>query len=121
MSTSQIQADLKRTSRAIAKATGRAPNAFRPPYGATNNRVKQAAAAIGLRQVMWNACPDVGVTSPSVMLKQTLRYVDIAKRNGVGATVLLHDGSGPRGSMLEMLPTLIDRLRDRGWRFVRYT
>jgi len=121
MSTDAIKKDLTKTSRTIKRLTGRTPTVFRPPYGATSTRVQQAAASLGLRQVMWNAGPMVTTTTSSSALRQTLQHVAAARQKGVGATILLHDGTGHTKVMLGMLDQLITELRKKNWQFVRYT
>jgi peptidoglycan/xylan/chitin deacetylase (PgdA/CDA1 family) len=118
MSTAEIQRELSRTRSAIADATGQRPTAFRPPYGYTNSKVRSAASALGLSQVLWNAVLEVRTSSSTRGLSEIRAQVAKARSNRVGATVLLHDGSGRTDVMLRVLPALIDELRADGWTFV---
>jgi hypothetical protein len=84
---------------------------FRPPYGYRNARTDWLAAAAGFPTiVMWDA------TATDTVARPTVRgVVRSASAGRAGSIVLLH--AGPRVTA-RALPEIIDRYRDRGFRFV---
>lgn len=61
-----VLAELKYTEMAIEAVTGVRPKYFRPPYGDTDNRIRNIITALGYTQLLWkydssdyNAFPDV--------------------------------------------------------------
>jgi peptidoglycan/xylan/chitin deacetylase (PgdA/CDA1 family) len=106
-------ADLARCKKAVKSATGITPRWFRPPYGSTNARLKATANKLGLRQVIWTVDTldwKYRVTS-SVISRATRSTRD-------GSIVLMHDGGGPRAATAAAVPTIIKKLRARGFDFV---
>jgi peptidoglycan/xylan/chitin deacetylase (PgdA/CDA1 family) len=108
-----VRRDLARTNRRLARLTGERPTIFRPPYGAVNPQVRQVAAGLGLRTVIWDA-DSLDWTSPGC--EEIVRLV--AERVRPGAIVLLHDGGGDRRQTVCALPQIIRNLRSRNYRFV---
>jgi len=110
---SAIRGQLARTNRLIARLTGKRPKVFRPPYGAVNARVRQVAADLAMRTVIWDV-DSVDWTSPgceriAAKVREEVRHRSI---------VLLHDGGGNRTQTVCALPRIIHDLRARGYRFV---
>jgi len=69
-----IRRELRRTNRAIKAAGVPRPYRFRPPYGATNTRVKRVGASLGLTQTLWSVDPrDWADPSPSVICRRVVR------------------------------------------------
>jgi peptidoglycan/xylan/chitin deacetylase (PgdA/CDA1 family) len=54
----EIRAQILDTSRAIQSITGVAPNIYRPPYGAVNERVLRVSAELGFAVINWNVDPE---------------------------------------------------------------
>ncbi len=93
--------------------TGVAPKWFRPPGGAMDPRVLDEAQREGLKLVMWDADPrDWRRPGVQPMLEGLLKQI------GPGSVVLMHDGGGDRSQTVELLPLLIEELRERGYTFV---
>ncbi len=110
-----IAAELASTANAIRAASGEQPTCFRPPYGNTNATVVATAAGLGLAQVLWNVDPsDYRRPGASVIASRVLAAAD-----GRGLVVGIHDGGGDRSQTVAALPSIIDGLRARGYRFVR--
>jgi peptidoglycan-N-acetylglucosamine deacetylase len=109
----EVRAQLARTNRRLARLTGERPTIFRPPYGAVNDQVRQVAASLGLRTVIWDA-DSLDWTSPGC--EEIVRLV--MGRVRPGAIVLLHDGGGDRRQTVCALPRIIRKLRSRNYRFV---
>lgn len=115
-----IDAQIAGAGDAIAAATGRRAHWLRPPFGARNAAVIDAAARAGMRVVLWSAMLDE--TSPQAdraLLAQ--RLLDQVRD---GAIVVLHDGDqgrddgGERVYEASLAPLVIAALRARGYRFV---
>jgi peptidoglycan/xylan/chitin deacetylase (PgdA/CDA1 family) len=92
---------------------GRRPVIFRPPYGSYNATTMRELRAMHLLMVLWSVDardylrPGAG---------QIVRSVLAGARPG--AIVLLHDAGGDRSQTIAALPSIISRLRARGFRLV---
>src|SRR5215207_8894272 len=53
----QTRRELRATNQAIKAAGVPRPYRFRPPYGATNVRIRSAGASLGLIQTLWSVDP----------------------------------------------------------------
>jgi peptidoglycan/xylan/chitin deacetylase (PgdA/CDA1 family) len=115
-----LDAELERTDDAIVTATGAHAHWLRPPFGARNAAVLDAARRHGLRVALWSAMLDETSPSaaPDALAEKLLAQV------GDGAIVVLHDGdegrgdAGARAYEAALTPRVIARLRARGYRFV---
>ena len=120
VSANALDAELANAGDAIAAAAGTHAHWLRPPFGARNAAVLDAARRHGLRVVLWSAMLDE--TSPAassdMLAEKLLRQV------GDGAIVVLHDGDqgrdgpGARAYEAALTPRVIAALRARGYRFV---
>lgn len=105
--------DLARCKRAIRSATGTTPRWFRPPYGSTSAALRKAASREGLRQVIWTVDTlDWKIRSKGSIVSRALR----GTRSG--GVVLMHDGGGRRSATAAAVPTIITKLRKKGYDFV---
>ncbi|GAA1058190.1 hypothetical protein GCM10017608_05930 [Agromyces luteolus] len=100
----QVRDEVRRAQDAIANATGVRATSIRPPYGASNQRVR---ALVPLPFVVWDIdtrdWQDPGVDV----------VVDRAAGGAVpGSIVLMHD---THEDTIEAVPAIIDRLRSRGF------
>lgn len=120
VSANALDAELANAGDAIAAAAGAHAHWLRPPFGARNAAVLDAARRHGLRVALWSAMLDE--TSPAassdMLAEKLLRQV------GDGAIVVLHDGDQGRGGVgarayeAALTPRVIAALRARGYRFV---
>ena len=102
--------EIKACGKVIQRITGRAPHLFRPPGGQYTPEVQQVAEALGYTNVLWTADPgDYASPGTQTIFDRTLR----GTRNG--GILLLHDGID---QTIDVLPTLIEALRAKGFRFV---
>jgi peptidoglycan/xylan/chitin deacetylase (PgdA/CDA1 family) len=114
-----IDGEIARTDDAVYAATGRHTSYLRPPFGARNAAVIEAARARGMRVVLWSAMLDE--TSPNAAADALVRR--LLEQPGDGAIVVLHDGDRGRGSAggrayeAALTPRVIAELRARGYRF----
>lgn len=100
--------EIARTQQAIRRITGQAPTLFRPPYGDTDERVRTAAAALGLTEVLWTVDTRdwAGATSDEI--------VAAAATVQPGGIILLHDGGYQ--ATVDAVPRILRGLADRGLR-----
>jgi len=115
-----LDAEIANAGDAIAAATGARPRYLRPPFGARNAAVLDAARRHGLRVVLWSAMLDE--TSPHADREELVRTLLRQVRDG--AIVVLHDGDQGRGDAGErayeaaLAPRVIAALRAQGYGFV---
>jgi peptidoglycan/xylan/chitin deacetylase (PgdA/CDA1 family) len=115
-----IDEQIASTDAAVAAATGRTPRWLRPPFGARNEAVLEAAGRHGKRVVLWSAMLDE--TSPNAAATELADR--LLRQVADGAIVVLHDGDQGRGTAsgrsyeAALAPRVIAALRARGYRFV---
>jgi len=112
---SQIESELRRTNEALVAAGAPTPTLYRPPYGAVDERVDDAARRVGLRLVMpWSNDPrgniadsrdtEAGVTADDILANVTPGIRD-------GAVISMHDGeAGPTLNSIAALQGIVDVL-----------
>lgn len=106
-----VTSQLTQANQTIEQLTGQAPNCYRPPFGAVNDRVRSLAAAQGLTTVMWDVDPwDWKHPGSYVVASHVLSRTD------GGDIVLFHDTAG--SSTIRALPSIIQNLRSRGLELV---
>jgi peptidoglycan/xylan/chitin deacetylase (PgdA/CDA1 family) len=104
---------LSSTLQAIRAQTGYTPCLFRPPYGAYDQPVVSTARSLGLATVLWNVDPtDWALPGTAAIETRVLAQVQ------PGSIILSHDGGGARRQTLAAYPSIIDKLRARGYRIV---
>ena len=104
----QIIRQLERTKTLINDATGRFWPYFRPPNGAYNNKVLEAAASVGFQwNVMWSVDPRDYQSSPQQIINHVLANLQ------PGAIVILHEVTP---STTRALPPLLQEIGKRGYR-----
>ncbi len=117
LSSSAQRSQIASTANAISRATGGfRPCLFRAPYGATSPGLLSLVRSMGMTTIQWNvdprdwAMPGVGEIESNVI------------NNASGGSILeMHDGGGNRSETLAALPTIINTLRRRGYKFVTLT
>ncbi|MFK2826909.1 polysaccharide deacetylase family protein [Bacillus sp. B190/17] len=107
---SQIRQELGEASRKIEEAVGQKPTLLRPPYGAYNDKVLNAAKQDGTPIILWS------VDSLDWKSRNAQAVNDAILRNiAPGAIVLMHD---IHLSTAEALPALLTALQKEGYQFV---
>jgi peptidoglycan/xylan/chitin deacetylase (PgdA/CDA1 family) len=111
LSDQAIVEELERTEKAIVAASQVKPTLIRPPYGATNDRVRRLVRSrFGYLTIMWSVDPlDWKRPGPAVVAS---RLVAGARP---GAILLAHD---IHAGTIDAMPATIDELLKRGFRFV---
>ena len=106
LSTASVTSQLNRMETAL----GYRPRCVRPPYGATNDRIRSIIAARGQRHILWTVDPrDWSRPGTTTIVNRVLAGV----RDG--SRVLLHDGGGDRSQTVAALDLLVPQLRARGF------
>ena len=101
---------LATTNDAVHKNTHIWPTLFRPPYGAYNQTVLDTAKNLNLTTVTWDAdSTDWTKPGTSTIISRVL------SRTKNGSIILMHDGGGDRSETVAALPTIIERLQQRGF------
>ena len=111
-SNDEIRSQIRRTDNAIRNAGGGNSTCVRPPYGATNSRVRSVLGDLGKRQLLWSID-----TSDYQRPGASTIYRRVVDQVGRGSIVLAHDGGGVRTQTVAALPRILDNLKDRGYRF----
>jgi peptidoglycan-N-acetylglucosamine deacetylase len=96
----------------IERYTHFRPCLFRPPGGGVDAAVVSTAASLGMQTINWDVDPRDWTTPGSAAV-----YSRVVGATRPGSIILMHDGGGPRGGTLAALPSIIDTLRARGYRF----
>lgn len=108
---SGIRSQLVRGGRAIKSATGVTPSCMRPPYGATNSRVRSVNRALHLKQVLWDVdTNDWRRPSVNTLVRRLMN-------SRPGDVVLMHDGGGNRSRSIAAIARALPKMMKRGDRF----
>jgi peptidoglycan/xylan/chitin deacetylase (PgdA/CDA1 family) len=92
---------------------GDRPSLFRPPYGSYNATTMRQLRALHLLMVLWSAdTQDYLQPGVPVIVQRALEGAQ------PGAILLMHDGGGNRTQTIAALPTIITKLRERGYHLV---
>jgi peptidoglycan/xylan/chitin deacetylase (PgdA/CDA1 family) len=108
--------DIAPTTSLIESIAHFRPCLFRPPGGAADSSTIAAAGTDGLRTITWDVDPADWSNPGSAAV-----YSRVVGAVQPGSIVLMHDGGGPRGGTLAALPSIVDALRARGYRFETVT
>jgi peptidoglycan-N-acetylmuramic acid deacetylase len=111
LSNDQILAEINACQSAITSITGKRYPYFRPPYGAFNERTLAVVEQAGYKNIIW------GVSDGDTVKNITPQTEIAAVLNNVknGSIILMHFGGYHTG---DILPTIVDNLLGRGYRFV---
>jgi peptidoglycan-N-acetylglucosamine deacetylase len=92
---------------------GPRPVLFRPPYGSYDATTMRELRKLHLLMVLWSVdTEDYLQPGVSAIVQRALAGAH------PGAIILMHDAGGTRTQTIEALPTIIRRLRARGYRLV---
>lgn len=110
-SSAMMLADMQQMDAAIVDTTGKRPLLFRPPYGVMNPNLKKAIRNGAYTPVGWN------IRSLDTTIKDKQKLLSrIMNKIKPGAIILLHD---PMQITSEILPELIEQIKNRGYRIER--
>ncbi|VTS12812.1 polysaccharide deacetylase family protein [Streptococcus pseudoporcinus] len=107
LSPDQVKSQIQSTNDAIVKACGQKPVYLRPPYGATNDMVKQAS---GMSQMLWTVdTRDWENHSTEGIMS------NIKSQLQPGGVILMHD---IHQTSVDALPTVLEYLKKEGYQCV---
>jgi hypothetical protein len=110
----KLAQEIELTDRMLREVSKAESPLFRAPYGARNEKVKDAIAAHKLRSIMWNVdSQDWADPVPSSIADRVVRIVESEKRG----IILFHD---IQQRTVEALPLVLDALTARGYRFLAW-
>jgi peptidoglycan-N-acetylglucosamine deacetylase len=119
-SSARIRSELNATQRVLEARLGIRSLLFRPPYTSNNYsrldgspELVKTASELGYLFAAYDIGPLDFLLSSERIVSETISQVESG-----GRVVLLHDAGGNRQPTVDALPIIIDRLRDRGFRFV---
>ena len=102
------------TNQALQAAVNEKTVLFRPPYGARNEQVLRAAAALGMKTVLWNIdSMDWADPIPQSIANRVVTQVE-RQKHGI---ILFHD---IHERTTEALPLVIAELQKRGYTFLAW-
>jgi peptidoglycan/xylan/chitin deacetylase (PgdA/CDA1 family) len=103
MSSSEIKSELTKAQKAISARTGNQAPYMRPPGGATDSQVKQTAAKLGYRVVLWNK----SFADTSQAATPDRLYHNVVDGVKPGDVILCHwGGKSTYGAMKLIVPEL---------------
>jgi peptidoglycan/xylan/chitin deacetylase (PgdA/CDA1 family) len=106
--------EILRTQDILFRIAGRQGTLFRPPYGEYDQRLVRTAARLGMKTLLWSI--ETGDPDPNTSAAEIIR--EVTRQARPGSIVIMHmNGRGWHSA--EALPTLIQRLRAKGYAFVR--
>lgn len=114
LSDAQIRSQLRRAQKVISAVTGNQAPYMRPPYGATNSRVKRVAGELGYKVIMWNR----SFADTSAKASSERSYRSVMERSGgirPGDIIVGHIGSDDTYGALERI---LPELKAQGYEFV---
>lgn len=109
--------DMTQTFNAVKNILGKPPKWYRPPWGTFNLLSIFEARKLNLFPAYW--CIEAQDWAAGTSVDHI--YNTVLNKAAPGAIVLLHDNGGAPGApekTLKALPTIIDRLKERGFTFV---
>ncbi|MEO3808595.1 polysaccharide deacetylase family protein [Sphaerisporangium sp. B11E5] len=109
LSADGVHAQLGRTQEAVRAVTGVTMRLFRPPYGATDDKVAGEARREGLAQILWD------VDTMDWRDRNTPLVARRAAGARAGSVVLMHD---IHKSTADAMPALLRDLHAKGYTFV---
>jgi peptidoglycan/xylan/chitin deacetylase (PgdA/CDA1 family) len=102
---SQVDAEIGNTQKAIANAGGGTPKLFRPPYGETNATVRSIEAKYGLTQIIWDVdSQDWNGASVAAIVQANSRLTN-------GQIILMHEWPA---NTLTAIPQIAQVLANNG-------
>ena len=115
----EVQADLEAADAAISAVTGKSTRPlWSPSAGYRDARVRSIAASLGYRPILWTV--DSGDWTTEATPESVFSHAYNGARNG--AIIVLHfDSPNTATSTAQVLPHLIEALRESGYRLVTIT
>jgi peptidoglycan/xylan/chitin deacetylase (PgdA/CDA1 family) len=113
ISEAEMSDEITRTQEIMYRLVGRQPTLFRFPFGTYRQRSIEVVAEHGLKAIQWDVV--TGDPDPNIMSEDIARVVRDHSR--YGSIVIMHV-NGRGWHTAEALPSIIETLSERGFRFV---
>jgi len=113
LSAADQQSQITNQTKAIARYGAPFPRLFRPPYGDWNSTTISLLHRYRMLMVLWT----VDTNDWQLPGVQAIIHT-VLKGARPGAIILMHDAGGNRSETATALPTIIEDLRQRGYRLV---
>jgi len=113
---STLKGQLDQSRNAITDACSLSPKMIfnvRPPYGIFTTKTLSLLTEWGYRLVMWNSIPQHWMQPVSWTIKQIFNEV------APGSIIVLHDGHGHGRKVAPIVDTIVPKLKDMGFSFVK--
>lgn len=107
-----VKRQLNLTKRAIHRAIDQNPKFYRPPYGATDKRVRRIAKSYGMREVLWTIDTNDWRGGSSKQIKAAALSGLRKHRENV---ILMHDAVANSPSTIKAVPGIVKGLRKKGY------
>ncbi|MFI5428109.1 polysaccharide deacetylase family protein [Aeromicrobium sp. UC242_57] len=107
-----VKRQLHLTKQAIRRAIRQSPTFYRPPYGATDKRVRKIARRYGLREVLWTVDTDDWRNRST---KQITRSALAGLRRHRENNILMHDAVGNSPRTIKAVPAIVKGARKKGY------
>jgi peptidoglycan/xylan/chitin deacetylase (PgdA/CDA1 family) len=118
-----LEKEIKNAERVIKNSTGQTTKYFRPPKAWLTSKEKRKVEEMGYKIVLWTLNSKDWVTFDD---KYIIKY--IFHRIKPGDIILFHDSGGvftteggDRHETVKTIPQLVEKLKERGYRFVTIT
>lgn len=116
----ELKKEIEAAEEIIKQVTGQAPRYFRPPKAWLTKREKKKIKEMGYEIVLWSLNSKDWVTfDDKYIIKFLLRHIQ------PGDIILFHDAggvfgteNGDRHETVKTIPRLVEKLREKGFRFV---
>ncbi|HKJ37493.1 MAG TPA: polysaccharide deacetylase family protein [Anaerolineales bacterium] len=115
-SASTLKGQLDQSRKAIVNACGISPETIRdvrPPYGFFTAKTLSMLRAWQYRLVLWDNMPLHFIQHTSWTIKQIL------EQTASGSIIVLHDGKGHGSKVASIVDTIIPRLKDMDFNFIK--
>lgn len=119
----ELEKEIRDTEAIIKNITGKATNYFRPPKSWLTSREKAIIKGMGYKIILWSLNAKDWVNFDD---KYIIRY--IVKNIKAGDIILFHDSGGAfnteggdRSETVMTIPRLIEKLKEKGYKFVTIT
>ncbi|MDP3025345.1 MAG: polysaccharide deacetylase family protein [candidate division Zixibacteria bacterium] len=118
-----LEREINEAERVIKDVTGQKTHYFRPPKAWLTNKEKEKIKEMGYQIILWTLNSKDWVTfDDKYIVKFIVRHVE------PGDIILFHDGGGVfsteggnRHETVKTIPQLVQKLREKGYRFVTIT
>lgn len=102
-----IHEELNGTRERLKRITGMDPTLFRPPYGATDRKVRKEAEKEGVAQIMWSVdTVDWRVRNSDAVARRAIKGL---RRNAI---ILMHD---IHPTSVDAMPKILKAIKDKGF------